>query len=227
MITGRREFMSPVQVPAPLPPPAPRPRRLEEGTKFDSLWDNLPSSVPSSLEATSSIEQPEGQEALREPAAQAVSASAESAAILTASPTLEPITEPAAPSLSPSPKPVAEGESGVQTGLTSSPATSVENPELSQEVIPPTLASPVSIPDSEEARALVPIPPSELAPASPTRVQTDEEKARGPAAKPDEPSPDDASSSLPPDMPRSSMLRTMVGLLRTGFRGTEGGARRS
>ena len=223
---AQRDVEPPIQVPVPVPVPLPTPKpgRPEETNRFDSLWDNLASGIPSSLGVTSLTEEPAEQETLAPSESEAASALATQIKIP------EPPHEPAAPSLSPSTEQIAEREVVVPPESTSSLATKVESAEPQQEPTPALLVSPPSIEESAQINDLKPVPPRELAPELPTGCQTKDEdpqaSVQASTTEAGEPAPDDASSSSPPETPGSSMLRAMVGLLRTGLRGLEGhGAR--
>ncbi len=218
-VAGGRDVVSQAEAPAVMQSPPPKPRRLQETSRFNSLWDNLASGVPSSLAVTSSVEQLAEREAIIEqPAEQAALLPSESASVLATQGQMpEPPQEPTAPSLSQSTEPV-EDEVVARLESASSPATSYEVPEPSQEPVPESLANAPSTEETGETNDLKPFPPPTPELDLPTSCLTSEEKLQELAVKLDEPS-GDTSPSLPPDMPGSSMLRSMVVLLQTGLRG--------
>jgi hypothetical protein len=200
----RSDVEPPIKVPIRVPSPMPKPP--DEGSRFDAIWNNLASRHPSS---------PLGVTSLTEPAVRA-----------TPYQISEPAHEPAAaPSLSPSTEQIAESDVVKSREPTSSMA--MESAEAQQEpsviVIPPSTGKPAQIND------LKPVPPPKLAPVLPTGSQIDNEDPQASfhaqTAEADEPTPA-ASPLLPPETPRSSILRAMVGLLRTGLRRFEGHAAR-
>jgi hypothetical protein len=202
--------------------PTLKPERPEVGNRFDALWDNLASGIPSSPGVTALTEQPEVRKTL------APSESETSSTSATQMQMPEPTHKPVAPSLSPSTEHIVESEVLVARKSTSSLATKVESAEFRQELTPALLESLPSIEESAQINDLKPAPPPELASELPTGDQTSDEDPQtfvhAATTEADEPPP---GASLPPETPRSSLLRAMVGLLRTGLGGFEGyGARR-
>jgi hypothetical protein len=216
----RRDDKPPIQVSVPGPLTL-KPERPEEGNRFDALWNNLAGGIPSSLGVLSLSDEPRMRETLARSESEGVSAFASQIQI--SEPTQEPISSP----LSPSTERIAEIEAAMSADATSFIAN--EGAEAPQEPTSALLGSPPSVGELEQTNNLKPVPPPELAQVLPMGSQTDDgdlqAPSQAPTAEADQPAPG-GSTSLSAEAPRSSILRAMVGLLRTGLRGFEGNGAR-
>lgn len=192
-------------VPAPMTPEPAGPGEIDRDVKkFVGQWDFRTSRVASSGAATF------GSSSEKVPL---VAAGLTSVAGEPSEPVLQSTSK-----LPASPK--AQGGTGevvALAGVDSSPSPSQSSGSQQTQSVLPIAGSPSA--DAEESDAALQPGP---APDPLTSLQGNETQQHVPASSRDQPSPDDAVASPPADLPRSPMLRAMVGLLRTGFRSFDG-----